>query len=314
MKKLLETLEECGMGEAMPPMQQGTPVSMNVSINASGMDHVADLIALMKNAGLDAKPMAPDMMPMRMDMERLRDIVDGPMIPGEGADNRPNEEYMDTEELMAGGNDLHHEKHPSDIRLKDPSAFSDIEEGGFKDQEIELQDALYDFAQEIQKGMHTYDNVVDELNGMFDDVKASNDKISMNAFKVLRSLEPEDFGPGEGGGPNRASSVAQDAMDIIDGSDDDDYKPLEGYDNEPDEKYSDHNTMLKDLSGGLNREKKMYKKAQDGDNAMAAESIKARLLQALAEKKAKPDFLDMDKDGNKKEPMKKAIADKKKKK
>ena len=30
-------------------------------------------------------------------------------------------------------------------------------------------------------------------------------------------------------------------------------------------------------------------------------------------KKAKPDFLDMDKDGNKKEPMKKAIADKKKK-
>ena len=213
MKKLLETLDECGMGGAMPPMQQGTPVSMNVSINASGMDHVADLIALMKNAGLDAKPVSGDMMPMRMDMERLRDIVDGPMIPGEGADNRPNEEYMDTEELMAGGDDLHHEKHPSDIRLKDPSASSDIEE----------------------------------------------------------------------------------------------------WDNEPDEKYSDHNTMLKDLSGGLNREKKMYKKAQDGDNAMAAESIKAKLLQALAEKKAKPDFLDMDKDGNKKEPMKKAIADKKKK-
>jgi hypothetical protein len=33
----------------------------------------------------------------------------------------------------------------------------------------------------------------------------------------------------------------------------------------------------------------------------------------VMEKKAKPDFLDMDKDGNKKEPMKKAIADKKKK-
>jgi hypothetical protein len=32
----------------------------------------------------------------------------------------------------------------------------------------------------------------------------------------------------------------------------------------------------------------------------------------LNEKKAKPDFLDMDKDGNKKEPMKKAVADKKK--
>ena len=41
------------------------------------------------------------------------------------------------------------------------------------------------------------------------------------------------------------------------------------------------------------------------------ESIKDRLYRALNEKKAKPDFLDMDKDGNKKEPMKKAVADKK---
>ena len=31
----------------------------------------------------------------------------------------------------------------------------------------------------------------------------------------------------------------------------------------------------------------------------------------VTEKKAKPDFLDMDKDGDKKEPMKKAISDKK---
>jgi len=36
-------------------------------------------------------------------------------------------------------------------------------------------------------------------------------------------------------------------------------------------------------------------------------------IQELEEKKSKPDFLDMDKDGNKKEPMKKAVADKEKK-
>jgi hypothetical protein len=35
-------------------------------------------------------------------------------------------------------------------------------------------------------------------------------------------------------------------------------------------------------------------------------------MDQLSEAKAKPDFLDMDKDGNKKEPMKKAVADKKK--
>ena len=42
------------------------------------------------------------------------------------------------------------------------------------------------------------------------------------------------------------------------------------------------------------------------------ESFKEAYKQAakVAEEKAKPDFLDMDKDGDKKEPMKKAVADK----
>jgi len=102
----------------------------------------------------------------------------------------------------------------------------------------------------------------------------------------------------------RAQEYIEDYMDDMD----------EGYDNEPDPEYQDHKYMTKDLSGGLNREKKAYAKAQDGDNAMAVEAIKAQLMAALSEKKAKPDFLDMDKDGDKKEPMKKAIKDKKAKK
>ncbi len=219
-KQLNESaVAECGM--PMPPANEpvGNPVTMSITLNASGKDHVADLISMMKNAGLqDAQPVSAAMMPMRMDMEKFRDIVDtSPKIPGEGADNTPKEEYMDTEELMAGGDDLHHEKRPSDIRVKDPSIAGDIEE---------------------------WSNTPDGSDG--------------------------------------------------------------------EERYADHNTMLRDLSGGINREKKMYKKAQDGDNAMAVETIKQRLVKALAEKKAKPDFLDMDKDGNKKEPMKKAVADKKK--
>jgi hypothetical protein len=86
----------------------------------------------------------------------------------------------------------------------------------------------------------------------------------------------------------------------------------EGFSNSPDEEYSDTEYMTKDLSGGINGQKKMYKPAAKGDNPMAVESIKERLWAALNEKKAKPDFLDVDKDGNKKEPMKKAVADKKK--
>lgn len=99
-----------------------------------------------------------------------------------------------------------------------------------------------------------------------------------------------------------------------------DDEDLEEWDNEPEPEYQDHKYMTKDLAGGLNREKRAYRAAQDGDNAMAVEdedemreSIKKALMKSLTEKKAKPDFLDMDKDGNKKEPMKKAIADKKKK-
>ena len=88
-------------------------------------------------------------------------------------------------------------------------------------------------------------------------------------------------------------------------------KEEQEFSNSPDEKYSDTKYITKDLSGGINGQKKMYKPAAKGDNPMAVESIKDRLWAALNEKKAKPDFLDMDKDGNKKEPMKKAVADKK---
>ena len=58
----------------------------------------------------------------------------------------------------------------------------------------------------------------------------------------------------------------------------------EEWDNSPDEEYSDTKLMTKDLSGGINREKKAYAAAQDGDNAMAIESIKEQLWAALNEK------------------------------
>jgi hypothetical protein len=58
---------------------------------------------------------------------------------------------------------------------------------------------------------------------------------------------------------------------------------------EPDEKYWDHDTMVNKLSGGINGKKRMYKPASQGDNAMAVESMKERLLKALDEAKKKPD-------------------------
>ncbi len=110
----------------------------------------------------------------------------------------------------------------------------------------------------------------------------------------------------------------------------DEEKAEETFDNEPDVKVQDTDTLVNVHSGGLNRKKAAMPKAQDGDNALKAfedtvtEEDLANSLRAqyegfkesykkaaeVAEAKAKPDFLDMDKDGNKKEPMKKAIKDK----
>lgn len=91
----------------------------------------------------------------------------------------------------------------------------------------------------------------------------------------------------------------------------DDMMDNESYSNEPDETYG----SVEDVTASgddLHKRKKSYGPTNGGDNPMAMDetySIKARLVKALNEKKAKPDFLDVDKDGNKKEPMKKAIKD-----
>jgi hypothetical protein len=91
-------------------------------------------------------------------------------------------------------------------------------------------------------------------------------------------------------------------------------------------KYQDTDTLVNFHSGGLNSQKQQVRKEYPGDNPLAVkedtvneedlanslrtqyEGFKSQYQEAT--KKAKPDFLDMDKDGDKKEPMKKAVKDK----
>ena len=96
----------------------------------------------------------------------------------------------------------------------------------------------------------------------------------------------------------------------------------ETFANEPEEKVQDIDSLVNKHSGGLNRQKKTYPRVSPGDNPMAAEDkiTEEELANSLRtqyesfktayQEAAKPDFLDMDKDGDKKEPMKKAIKDK----
>ena len=102
----------------------------------------------------------------------------------------------------------------------------------------------------------------------------------------------------------------------------DEEKAAETFANEPEEKVQDIDSLVNKHSGGLNRQKKTYPKVASGDNPMAAEDkiTEEELANSLRtqyesfktayQEAAKPDFLDMDKDGDKKEPMKKAIKDK----
>ena len=88
-------------------------------------------------------------------------------------------------------------------------------------------------------------------------------------------------------------------------------------------KTMDVDTLVNVHSGGLNRQKQQVRKEYPGDNPLAvkedsitvedlANSFRTQYedFKKSYQEAAKPDFLDMDKDGNKKEPMKKAVSDK----
>ena len=135
MKKLLESIAALEGPMGMPPslpapeMDKGNPVTVNVNMNASGKEHVADLLDMMKNAGLnDAEPVSAKTLSPRLDMERLAGIMDDPKIPGKDevpgdedttdsscnddidADDEPVEEFANSPEGSEGDPDYkdHH--------------------------------------------------------------------------------------------------------------------------------------------------------------------------------------------------------------
>ena len=101
-----------------------------------------------------------------------------------------------------------------------------------------------------------------------------------------------------------------------------DEKQEETFANEPEEKVQDVDSLVNKHSGGLNRQKTQYRKEYPGDNHMAAEdkiteqdlanSLRTQYesFKKAYTEAAKPDYIDLDKDGNKTEPMKKAAKDK----
>ena len=141
--------------------------------------------------------------------------------------------------------------------------------------------------------------------------------------QAMISQEPEHGSDMDHSDDDAAGSMDMARMrDIIKNPEDE--QKEETFANEPEEKVQDVDSLVNKHSGGLNRQKAQFAKAQDGDNAMAvtkedqvteedlANSLRTQYesFKTAYQEAAKPDFLDMDKDGDKKEPMKKAIKDK----
>ena len=99
-------------------------------------------------------------------------------------------------------------------------------------------------------------------------------------------------------------------------------KQEETFANEPEEKVQDVDSLVNKHSGGLNRQKNSFSRAEPGDNPMTVEdkiteqdlanSLRAQYegFKKAYQEAAKPDYIDLDKDGDKTEPMKKAAKDK----
>ncbi len=96
---------------------------------------------------------------------------------------------------------------------------------------------------------------------------------------------------------------------------------IDGEKDEP--KTMDTDELLNVQSGGLNRQKQQVRKEYPGDNPLAvkedtiseqdlANSLRTQYesFKKAYQEAAKPDYIDLDKDGNKTEPMKKAAKDK----
>jgi hypothetical protein len=290
-------------------MDKGNPVTVNVSMNASGKEHVADLLDMMKNAGLgDAAPAADAMMSPRMDMERLSGIMGKP---ADGLDDK--EMNLPAIADLDGGED---ESYAAEMDGLEDELAADMDEGAVKNAMIDDAESMdkEDFCEKyMAQGMDRAE-CEEQWNSMNE--AETEDMSGEGTYTVKVKGKNMDS-------QNELARIA--SLSGVSAPQEMETEAAGDYANEPDEQYSDLSAVIPD-GDDLHKKKKSHPATAGGDNPMAVEAllmadnggnnplaveaIKQVLLKALSEKKAKPDFLDVDKDGDKKEPMKKALKDK----
>ena len=301
MKKLIESMdhiEECGMAEGpmgmappAPEMDKGNPVTVNVSMNASGKEHVADLLDMMKNAGLgDAAPAADAMMSPRMDMERLSGIMGEP---ADGLDDKAMS--LPAPDDIEGSED---ESYANEMDGLEDELAADMDEGQFKREMtddaqqmdlIDFVDKYSDYGEEEASAM--WDDMNEEAAADMD-MDDEEEDLAADMDMDDEEAETEDMS-GEGtytikvkgkdmGSQNELARIAQ--LSGVAAPQEMETEASGDYENEPDEQYSDLSAVIPD-GDDLHKKKKTHPATAGGDNPMAIENIKAALYAALTEKK-----------------------------
>ena len=261
----------------------------SLTVNAETGAEIADMISAMQgNAGM-GKPVAADMpMPMRHDIDKFRAAVDDdPSIPGR--DDVDGDQDLQAGLLGALGGAAAGSMIPGagaalgGIGAGAGGALGALAGPAGAKIGSTIGGALGRAAPAAIGGM-----VGDKLTGEedVDEITKAQEKLPPKLQKAIKDKEAKDGKTDEWAN----SAPGEEASDRGDMGD-----------------YEDNIRDGDDLHAKKNR------KAIRTVNP-ALEYIKDTLYKALAEKKAKPDYIDIDGDGDKKEPMKKAVKDKKSKK
>ena len=243
--------EECGMPAPSITNQPKPPVTMNVSMNASGPESIRDLIDLIsgkeEHAEMDSDEMDAQIIRLGQEEDaQMEAEIDQALEEGPWDDFKSGAKQFGA----AAGQGWDATKKMGGAVGSAFSAAKDAVFGSEEEQQAraQLEKSLADTIIKKSGDQTLAGRIYAKCQG--DDLECLYSYALQKKF-VTPELDAQAKKIGLKGNANMS---------------------VEEYENEPDETYQDTAYMTKDLAGGLNKQHVQYKKEYPGDNPMAAES------------------------------------------